>query len=54
MSIKCRRIGLENPRAVLFQVVELAAVQRPREDADDPEHQHGRHRDEEVEDVHVI
>ncbi len=52
MPVNCTRIGLQDLLAVLFQVVELAAVQRPREHGEDAEHEHSRKGDEEVQDVH--
>jgi len=52
MPIKGFGIGLENLCAVLFEIIELATVERPGEHAKDAEHQHGGHGNEEVEDVH--
>ena len=52
MSIKCAVIGGQNLLGVLFDVVELSAMQRPREDSDDAQHEHGRQGDQQVEDVH--
>jgi hypothetical protein len=52
MPVNWPRIGLQDLLAVLLQVVELAAVQRPGEDGEDAEHEHGRQGDEEVQDVH--
>ena len=52
MRIK-RFVGrFENLLAVLFDVVELPAVQRPREDTEDREHEHARQRDQQVQDLH--
>ena len=53
MPINSIGIGAENLFAMLFEVVELSAVQSPREHADDAQHDHGRHGDEEVDDVHA-
>ena len=52
MRIKGIGGGGENLLTVLFEVIELAAVQGPCEDAEDDQHQHRRHRDQEVQDVH--
>jgi hypothetical protein len=35
-----------------FQVLELAAMQRPGEDADDKQHENGRDRNQQVQDLH--
>ena len=53
MRIKRIGCGFENLLAVLFEVVELATVQRPREHAQNAQHEHGRQRDEQVQDVHA-
>ena len=52
--MRIKRFGgrFENLLAVLLQVIELSAVQRPREDAEDAEHEHARQRDQQVQDVH--
>ena len=52
--MRIKRFGgrFENLLAVLLQVIELPAVQRPREDAEDAEHEHARQRDQQVQDVH--
>ena len=52
MRIKRFSGRFENLLAVLLHVIELSAVQRPREDAEDPEHEHARQRDQQVQDVH--
>jgi hypothetical protein len=46
------RSRIENARAFGLQVLELAAEQGPAEDAKDGQHQHGRQRDEQVQDIH--
>lgn len=51
-AIKRGGVGLEDLLAVLIHVVELPALQRPGEDAEDRQHEHGGEGDEEVEDVH--
>ena len=53
MRIKGIGGSVENLLAMLLQIIELAAMQRPGEDAEDEQHQHGRHRYQEVQDVHV-
>ena len=53
MPIKGIGVDVEDLPAVLLEVFELPAVERPREDAQHAEHQHGRHRDEQVQDVHA-
>jgi len=52
MPIKRRVVGIENPRALLFQVVELAALHGPGEHAEDREHEQRADRHEQIEDVH--
>ena len=52
--MRIKRFGgrIENLLAVLLHVIELSAVQRPREDAEDREHEHAGQRDQQVQDVH--
>ena len=52
--MRIKRFGgrFENLLAVLLHVIELPAVQRPREDAEDPEHEYARQWDQQVQDVH--
>ena len=52
MRIKGIGRGGKDLFAVLIEVIELPAVQRPREHRQDGQHERGRHRDQEVEDVH--
>ena len=52
MRVKRAVVGGKNLLGVLFQVVKLAGMQRPAEDRDDPEHEHGGQGNEQVEDVH--
>ena len=53
MRIKGIVGGVENLLAVLFEVIELAAVQGPSEYAEDDQHEHRGHRDQEIQDVHT-
>ena len=52
MPINSIRVEGENLFAMLFEVVELAAVKGPPEQGDDAQHDHGRQRNEQVDDVH--
>jgi hypothetical protein len=46
-------VRFQDAFAFSFQVVELATVNRPAEDGDDPEHQECRERDEEPQRFHA-
>ena len=52
--IKPAIVGGQNLFGVLFEVVELAGMQRPSEYREDREHKHGGERDQEIEDVHGL
>ena len=47
-------IGAKNLLAVLLEVVELAAVERPGEHGEDGQHEDGGHGNEQVQDVHRV
>ena len=52
IRIKGRRAIGKNPRPFAFEIVELAAKERPAERRDEAEDDHGGKRDEQVEAVH--
>lgn len=54
MSVKPRGVGGEDSFTLFLQFVELAAVEGPGEDGEDAEHEHGRQRDQEIQDVHGV
>src|SRR5437762_4962210 len=54
MRVKRAIVGGQNLLGMLFQVVELAAVQRPPEDREDREHEHGGEGNQQAEDVHGL
>jgi len=54
MRIKGIGSGLENLLPVLLEVIELPAVHGPGEDAEDAQHERGRQRDQQVQDVHAL
>ena len=54
MPIKPGNVVVEDTPPLVVDVVELAAVQGPRKDADDEQHECCRQRDEQVQDVHVL
>ena len=54
ISIKRGAVFFENTRTFALQVVELAAAERPGEHAEDGQHQQHRHRDQQVENVHLF
>ena len=49
-----KRLRVFDDKALPFplQIVELPTVNRPAEDRHDAQHQHGRQRNQQVEDVH--
>ena len=53
IAINLQQVVLQDPLSLALDIIELTAVQRPAEDADDQQNQQRRHRDQEVEDVHV-
>jgi len=44
----------KNAFAFAVKILELTAVERPREHAEDAEHEQGRQRDQQIEDVHRL
>ena len=52
MFVKRSAIGGQNFGPLLLEVVELASLQGPGEDAEDAEHQQHRERDQQEQDVH--